>query len=615
MIKPCSQRRPVRASDGFIYEEASVLIYFAKERRCGRPLRSPMTGAICDSSSTKIDVQSLTNVLGALLQDDSLLFHEDLYSEIRQSQRVRKIRKLNPEANPSELTNFKLTDFSKPRTIHLAPTHPKIQSRLHRVHDGHTIVLATGIYEFVSTLHVVASNVTFISPNGDSTFRFKHFDGDGLIVAGKNCIFQGITFDSSPLPDDTSGTPVLSIPHALVSVITGASVEFKNCEFARSNYAHSLMLSGAQVFAGLFKCRISTQGKSAVLATLQSTIAIEDSIILGADSKNAPVGISIEQRSILRMRGSEIRGFASISVLIASSSSATLTNCKSVSTNQRDAICAHGLGTFVTATDCEFSNSIEANVAALFGAHLEANNCRFNGGHFQSCVVRGVGSALHLRSCIARGPREACVSISRGGHFAASDSSFSLSKEMQGIAAQGPGSSVEMINCKIDSCKGTCVLALTGAIASLYDCDIMNSVSMQGVCAEGSESFVKMVGCKVKGTKEACVVAMHGGAVELEQCVLSESISSRGLSVEGLGSSALLLECKIRHCATAAICALNGAKIRIRGGTFSDCRTSEGQGMCVQGGNTSAEIFDACFARCDEYVAHIHRIHLVDRMQ
>jgi len=138
---------------------------------------------------------------------------------------------------------------------------------------------------------------------------------------------------------------------------------------------------------------------------------------------------------------------------------------------------------------------------------------------------------------------------------------------------------------------------------------------MQGVCAEGSESFVKMVGCKVKGTKEACVVAMHGGAVELEQCVLSESISSRGLSVEGHGSSALLLDCKIRHCATAAICALNGAKIRIRGGTFSDCRTSEGQGMCVQGGNTSAEIFDACFARCDECVAHIHRIHVVDRMQ
>jgi hypothetical protein len=39
-----TMRRPVRASDGFVYEEASVRIYFAKERRCGRPLRSPMTG-------------------------------------------------------------------------------------------------------------------------------------------------------------------------------------------------------------------------------------------------------------------------------------------------------------------------------------------------------------------------------------------------------------------------------------------------------------------------------------------------------------------------------------------------------------------------------------------
>ncbi len=573
-------------------------IYFAKERRCGRPLRSPMTGANCYLRFMAIKMLHVTSFLGAILQDDSLQFQEHLCSEIRQSQRVRKIRKLNPEANLSDLSDIKLPDFSKHRTIELAPTHPKMQSRLHRVHDGHTIVLATGIYEFASTLHVVASNVTFISPNGESIFRFKHLDGDGIIVAGKNCIFQGITFDTLPVPNEISGVPVLSIPYALVSVITGASVEIKNCKFARSHYAYSLIISGAQAFASLFHCQILTQSKSAVFATLQSSIAIEDSTILGADGKTAPVGISIEQRSSLRMKGSEIRGFASISVLVASSSSATLSNCKSISEDQRDALCAHGIGTFVSATDCEFSNSIEANVAALFGAHLEANNCCFNGGNFQSCVVQGAGSALHLRGCSARGPREACVSVSRGGHFAASDSTFTLSKEMQGIAAQGPGSSVEMLNCKIDSCKGTCVLALTGAIASLYDCDIMNSISMQGVCAEGGDSFVKMVRCKVKGTKEACVVAMHGGAVELDRCVLSESISSRGLSVEGHASSAVLLDCKIKHCATAAICALNGAKIRIHGGTFSDCRSSEGQGMCVQGRDTMAEIFDACFARC-----------------
>ena len=48
-LMPCSStmRRPVRASDGFVYEESSVRIYFAKERRYGRPLRSPMTGVFC----------------------------------------------------------------------------------------------------------------------------------------------------------------------------------------------------------------------------------------------------------------------------------------------------------------------------------------------------------------------------------------------------------------------------------------------------------------------------------------------------------------------------------------------------------------------------------------
>ena len=120
---------------------------------------------------------------------------------------------------------------------------------------------------------------------------------------------------------------------------------------------------------------------------------------------------------------------------------------------------------------------------------------------------------------------------------------------------------------------------------------------MQGVCAEGTSSSVKMVRCQVKGTKEACVVAMHGGSVELDHCSLSNSISSRGLSVEGNESSAVLIDCKIKNCATAAVCVLNGAKIKIQGGTFSDCRSLEGQGMCVQGGGTIAEISNACFAR------------------
>jgi hypothetical protein len=90
---------------------------------------------------------------------------------------------------------------------------------------------------------------------------------------------------------------------------------------------------------------------------------------------------------------------------------------------------------------------------------------------------------------------------------------------------------------------------------------------------------------------------MHGGTVELDRCNLSHSLSSRGLSVEGQESSALLLDCNIKNCETAAICVLSGAKIKIRGGTFSDCRSVEGQGMCVQGGSSTAEIYDACFAR------------------
>ena len=90
---------------------------------------------------------------------------------------------------------------------------------------------------------------------------------------------------------------------------------------------------------------------------------------------------------------------------------------------------------------------------------------------------------------------------------------------------------------------------------------------------------------------------MHGGTVKLENCSLSNSISSRGLSVEGPESSAILIDCKIKNCATAAICVLSAAKIKILGGTFSDCKSAEGQGMCVQGGGTKAEIFDACFAR------------------
>jgi hypothetical protein len=466
------------------------------------------------------------------------------------------------------------------------------------VNDGDTVILAPGIYEFISTLHVVASNITFISPSEASTFRFMHSDGDGIIIAGKKSVFKGITFECSPHLDEISKPLQVSNAHALVSVITGASVEFDKCAFSRGSCsAHSLILSGAQAFASLFQCIIGTQRKGAIIATLQSSITIDNSIVKGADRYSAPIGILIEQRSSLKMRSSEICGFVSIGVLTASGSSAALTNCKSISHNQRDAICAHGLGTVVTATGCQFCNSIEANVAVLFGAHLEANNCQFSGGMFQGCVVQGAGSALHLRSCETQDTLEACVSISRGGHFAAIDSTFSHSKEMQGIAAQGLGSSVELLNCKIHSCKGTCVLALTGAIACLHDCEIKNSISMQGVCAEGNSSSVKMVRCQIKGTREACVVAMHGGAVQLECCVLSHSISSRGLSVEGPNSSALLIDSRIKNCATAAICVLNGAKIKIQGGTFSDCRSSEGQGMCVQGSETTAEIVDACFAR------------------
>ncbi len=487
----------------------------------------------------------------------------------------------------------------QPRTIHVAPGHLKLQSKLHRVQNGDTVVLDAGTYDFASTLHVVADHITFVSPAGGTVFRFKHFDGDGIIVAGKKCVFTGVTFDApDPPPADISGSSHLA--NALVFVIGDASAEFKNCEFAKSShYAHSLISSGLHAFVGMFQCRILTQSRGAILASHHSSVVIDASIILGTDCtiNSAPIGILIENHSSLRMRGSEICGTVAISVLVASGSSAMLQICKSISNNQRDAICAHGLGTSVSATHCQFSNSSEANVAALFGAHLEAENCMFFGGMFQGCVVQGAGSAMHLRSCVTRGTQEACVSVSRGGHFAAIDSSFSFSKEMQGIAAQGPGSSVELLNCKVDSCKGTCVLALTGAAACLHDCQITNSHSMQGVCAEGNDSNVKLVRCQVNGTKEACVVAMHGGAVELDHCSLSNSMSSRGLSVEGTESSAVLTECKIKNCATAAICVLNGAKIKIRGGTFSDCKSAEGQGMCVQGGGTTAEIVNACFAR------------------
>ncbi len=443
----------------------------------------------------------------------------------------------------------------------------------------------------------MASDVTFASPSEESTFRFKHLDGDGIIVAGKGCNFTGISFDASPQLDEFSGASHASHVCGLVSVIGGADVEFKKCQFVTSSYAYSLILSGPQAFANLFQCKLWTQQKGAVFATLQSSIAIDDSIILGTNDNAAPIGILIEHQSNLHMTSTEICGFASISVLIASHSSATLKKCKSISHHQRDALCAHGIGTCVVATDCQFGNSAEANVAALFGAHLECHNCLFFGGMFQGCVVQGTGSALHLRNCVTRGTLEALVSVSRGGHFAAVDSLFTHSKEMQGIAAQGQGSSVELLNCKIDSCMQTCVLALSGAALILSDCEIINSNMMQGVCAEGTFSSVKMVRCRVKGTKEACVVAMHGGTVHLDRCTLSNSISSRGLSVEGRESSAIMIECKIKNCATAAICVLSGAKIKIQGGSFSDCKSQEGQGMCVQGGDTTAEIFDACFAR------------------
>ena len=460
--------------------------------------------------------------------------------------------------------------------------------------DGDTIVLAPGVYDFHSTLHIVASRVTFVSPSEGSTFRFNHLDGDGVIVAGKGSTFKGITFDAQTSPRELSGANA----HALICVIGDASAEFNNCDFANSSYGHSLISSGDQASASLFHCRISTQCRGAILATFQSTIFIDDSIVVADNVLSAaPIGILVENHSSLRMSNTEIRGNASISILIASGSSATLKKCKSISHSQRDALCAHGLGTCVSATECQFSNSTEANVAALFGAHLEADNCQFFCGMFQGCVVQGAGSAMHLRNCATRGTQEACVSVSRAGHFTAVDSSFAFSQQMQGIAAQGTGSSVELLSCQIDSCKGTCVLALTGAMAYLHDCQILNSTSMQGVCAEGTSSSVKMVRCQVKGTKEACVVAMHGGSVELDHCSLSNSISSRGLSVEGNESSAVLIDCKIKNCATAAVCVLNGAKIKIQGGTFSDCRSLEGQGMCVQGGGTIAEISNACFAR------------------
>jgi hypothetical protein len=530
------------------------------------------------------------------LQDDSLHFQEELYNEILHSQCVRKIRKLNPESSQLDKRAFKMksSHYSKPRSIKISSTHSKLQSRLQRVNDGDTILLDSGIYEFGSTLHIVASRLTFLSPNGSSTFRFLHSDGDGIIVAGQHCNFQGISFEALCPYQDSPGA---SNGHALIAVISGASIEFKNCQFARSFYSHSVTLSGPNASASLLHCKVATQQKCAIFASLESSVEIEDSIIFGTESFTTPIGVLVEQRSRLCMKSTEIFGFSSISVLIASSSTAILSTCKSISQHQRDGSCAHGLGTFVSISECEFSNSIEANIAALFGAHFEASNCHFFGGMFQGCVVQGEGSALHLRNCITQESREACVSISRGGHFAATDSSFSLSKKMQCIAAQGPGSSVELLNCKIDSCKGTCVLALAGAIAYIHDCIIENSMSMQGVCAEGSSSFIKMVRCEVLFTKEACVVAMHGGTVELDRCNLSHSLSSRGLSVEGQESSALLLDCNIKNCETAAICVLSGAKIKIRGGTFSDCRSVEGQGMCVQGGSSTAEIYDACFAR------------------
>jgi hypothetical protein len=538
----------------------------------------------------------LRHDVGAILKNDSLQFQEDLYSEIRETQRVRKFRKLNPDANSSDQHPPPL-QVSKPRIIEMNSTNSNLLSRMQRVHDGDTIILAPGIYEFTSTLHVVASHVTFISPSEESIFRFKHLDGDGIIVAAKSCMFKGISFDAIPLLDDSSGPSQSSQVYGLVSVICGASVEFKNCEFATSSYAYSLIISGPHALADLDQCKLLSQHKGAVFATHQSSVIIQNSMILGADVNSAPIGILIEHQSNLQMTSTDMCGFASISILIASSSVATLNKCKAISCQQRDAVCAHGVGTVLTATDCQFSNSTEANVAALFGAHLEAQNCLVFGGMFQGCVVQGAGSALHLRNCVTRGSQEACVSVSRGGHFAAVDSLFANSKEMQGIAAQGPGSSVELLNCKIDSCRQTCALALSGAILSLYDCEIINSKMMQGVCAEGSSSSVKMVRCRVKGTKEACVVAMHGGFVHIDHCVLSNSVSSRGLSVEGRDSSAVLIDCNIKHCATAAICVLSGARIKIQGGTFSDCKTAEGQGMCVQGGDTVAEIFDACFAR------------------
>lgn len=533
---------------------------------------------------------------GAILQSDSLHFQESLYSEIRQIQRERKIQKLNPEASLSEQNVPLPPNPPKPRVIEITPKHSNLLSRIQRVNDGDTVILAPGTYDFASTLHVVASHVSFVSPTQESIFRFNHLDGDGVMVAGRSCIFKGISFCGS-LDDVCGASNFVSCVYGLVSVISGASVDFTNCEFSRSTHAYSLITTGPHGVANMFQCRLSTQRKGAILATLQSSIAIDDSIIMGTDSISSQIGILIENQSDLRMIGTEFCGFASISVLIASRSSATLKKCKSISHHQRDALCAHGVGTRVHCTECQFSNSIEANVAALFGAHVEAENCHFIGGMFQGCVVQGAGSALHLRHCVTRETNEACVSVSRGGHFAAVDSLFLNSKEMQGIAAQGPGSSVELLNCKIVSCRQTCVLALSGAIMSLFDCEIMNSKLMQGVCAEGSCSTINMVRCCVKGTKEACVVAMHGGTVKLENCSLSNSISSRGLSVEGPESSAILIDCKIKNCATAAICVLSAAKIKIHGGTFSDCKSAEGQGMCVQGGGTKAEIFDACFAR------------------
>lgn len=499
---------PVRAADNFVYDRFNIQLYFARERRAGRPLRSPMTGAV--------------------LTSDCLTELAELREQIAHWRRQRVVRKRNKKSN--SLLNSVMGEEKKPNRR--LSSNSKVNNGVETFSALSVSVSVTPVGNTEnSPLLQNEENTTPSVANTPSSEPAEGEAGDALSPGSKSSV-------SLPrrLSDPETSTPEQGASNCLViregeaaidklfrGLKDGDHVVFEGESFV---IAHPLFVIGRG---------IAISGSTTVATVITFTCESGDGFTF------AGLGCSFENLRVVH--NGKVANYDEplpSCVSAIQNGSVTVRNCQFSSPGTGNGVCSIGAGAVMRLQDCQVSGCAKVGVVALSEGQVIADNCVVTGEKTRShcfCVLADNRGKIVMNNCKLQDSGSVCLMVSQEAHVVINDSTVSGSVNREGLCATGAGASLEASRCTISNCGDALVAALYGARLRLEDCTVTNG-EHQGVSSHGANSAVEMVRCRIADVKDACCTAMRGGKLLLED---SNIRNSRAMQGEACCSLAKLL--------------------------------------------------------------------------